>query len=182
MEATQAQLANFQQQLVQLQQQLFAALARAERAETERTQALNLAAAAAQQAAASAQQAATAATADPLANRPLVDNKNLGQPPKLKRRDLLPNWSEWKHKPFVFVGAHFKQQGKRVVEAMRWAETQRKQIEYENTMMDSRVIGWSYEFSEEIQTPDRFIQHAQEGFAALFPPNNCIRRGPRPTN
>ena len=79
MEAIQAQLANFQQQLEQLQQQLLAALARAERAENERTQALNLAAAA-QQAAASAQQAATAATADPLANRPLVDIKPSDNP------------------------------------------------------------------------------------------------------
>ena len=134
----------------QLQTQLLAALARAERAETERTQALN-SATAAQQAVALARQAATA---DPLTTRPLVDTKALGQPPKLKRRDLLPNWPEWKHKVLVFVSAHFKQHVKRVVEAVIWAELQRKQIDYDNELMDSRVVGSSYEFSQEQQQPD----------------------------
>ena len=60
----------------------------------------------------------------------------------------------------MYVSAHFKQHGRRVVESMRWAETQRKQIEYENVMGNSRVVGWSDEFSQEDQKPDRFIPNA----------------------
>ena len=118
----QQQIAQKAAQFTELQQQLVAALTRATQAETERTQALTLSAAA-QQAAASAATAAAAA-ATPLTNSQptLVDTKALGQPPKLRRRDSLPNWPEWKHKVFTFVNAYFKQNGKRVVEAMRWAE------------------------------------------------------------
>ena len=80
----QSQFTQQQEQSTQLQLQLTAALARAQPAETERTQALNLATAA-QQAVALAQQAATADST----NRPLIDTKALEQPPKLKRRDLF---------------------------------------------------------------------------------------------
>ena len=119
-------IAEQQTQFAQLQQQLVAALTRATQAETERTQALNMSAAA-QQSAATA--VTLAAQATPLTNShpTLVDTKALGQPPKLKRRDSLPNWPEWKHKVFIFVSAHFNQN-----EAMRGAEQQRTQLLEEN--------------------------------------------------
>ena len=80
------QLSQYQQQFTELQQQLTAALASAQKAGTERTQALQLAAAA-QQSAALAQQAVAAGTSS--SNQPFLDTKALGQPPKLKRRDLF---------------------------------------------------------------------------------------------
>ena len=130
LEALTQQVAQHQQQFAELQQQLTTALARAQQAETERTQALQLAAAA-QQAAALAQQAATTA---PLLNQPLLDTKALGQPPKLKRRDALPNWAEWKHKVFTNANAHFKSNGNKVLEAMRWAELQRRKASIETNV------------------------------------------------
>ena len=158
-------IAEQQAQFGQLQQQLLAALTRATQAETERTQALNLSAAA-QQAAATAVTAAAAAT--PFSQPALVDTKALGQPPRLKRRDTLPNWPEWKHKVFTFVNAHFKRNGKRVVEAMRWAEQQRKQLLEENLYSDERVLAWSAVFSDERNSPTYFIQDASETFSALY--------------
>ena len=145
-------IAEQQTQFGQLQQQLLAALARATQAEAERTQALNLSAAA-QQAAATAATAAAAAT--PLSNSQptLVDTNVLGQPPRLKRRDALPHRPEWKHKVFTFVNAHFKQNGKRVVDAMRWAEQQKKQLLEENLYSDERVLAWSSVFSDQHQSP-----------------------------
>ena len=135
-------IAEQQTQFGQLQQQVVAALTRATQAETERTQALNLSAAA-QQAAATAATAAAAATPVTNSQPVLVDTKALGHPPRLRRRDALPNWPEWKHKVFTFVNAHFKQNGKRAVEAMRWAEQQRKQLLEENLYSDERVLAWS---------------------------------------
>ena len=153
----QQQIAQQAAQFTELQQQLVAALTRATQAETERTQALNLSAAA-QQAAATA--ATVAAAATPLTNSQptLVDTKALGQPPKLRRRDSLPNWPEWKHKVFTFVNAYFKQNGKRVVEAMRWAEQQRKQLFEENLYSDERVLAWSSIFGDEVHSPTYFIK------------------------
>ena len=88
MEALQQQVIQISQQFIQqqqqfneLQQQLTAAIARAQQAETERTQALQLAAAA-QLALALAQQAINQLTTTPLTNQPLLDTKALGQAPK----------------------------------------------------------------------------------------------------
>ena len=64
--------------------------------------------------------------------------------------------------------AHFKQNGKRVVEAMRWAEHQRKQLLEENVYSHERVLAWSTVFSDQVHSPTYFIQDAQEVFSALY--------------
>ena len=164
----QQQVVKQQTQFAELQQQLVAALARAAQAETERTQALNLAAAA-QEAAARAATAATAAAAAPSIDaQTLVYTKALGQPPKLRRRDSLPSWPEWKHTMFTYMNAHIRKKGKKVVEAMRWAEQQRKQLLEENLYSDERVLAWSSIFSDQHQSPTYFIQDASEVFSALY--------------
>ena len=81
---------------------------------------------------------------------------------------MLPNWPEWKHKVFTFVNAHFRQNGKRVVEAMRWAGHQRKQLLEENLYSDERVLAWSSVFSDEDHSPTYFIKDASEVFSALY--------------
>ena len=153
------QIVEQRQQFAELQQQLLAALTRATQAETERTQALSLSTAA-QQAAATAVTAAAAASLITNSQPTLVDTKALGQPPRLKRRDTLPNWPEWKHKVFTFVNAHFRQNGKRVVEAMRWAEQQRKPLCEENLFSDERVLAWGTMFSDETHSPAYLIKDA----------------------
>ena len=81
---------------------------------------------------------------------------------------MLPNWPEWKHKVSTFVNAHFRQNGKRVVEAMRWAGHQRKQLLEENLYSDERVLAGSSVFSDEDHSPTYFIKDASEVFSALY--------------
>ena len=91
-----------------------------------------------------------------------MDARALGQPPKLKRRDALPNWAEWKHTVFTYANADFKGNGKKVLEAMRWAELQRKQVLEESFYGDERLVSWSDQFGNTV------IQNAAEVFSALY--------------
>ena len=68
---------------------------------------------------------------------------------------------------FTFVNAYFKQNGKRAVEAMIWAEQQREQLFEENLYSDERILAWSNVFSDAHQSPTYFIQDAQEVFSGL---------------
>lgn len=80
----------------------------------------------------------------------------------------MPYWAEWKHKVLTFVNAHFKQNGKGVVEAMCWAEQQRKQLLMDNLYSDEGVLAWSSVFRNRIHSPTYFIQDAQEVFSTLY--------------
>ena len=64
--------------------------------------------------------------------------------------------------------AHFKKYGKRMVDAMRWAETQKKQIVEENIFADERMVAWSSEFNDQQGNAAAFIENASESFAALY--------------
>ena len=99
-----------------------------------------------------------------------TDRQESLQPPPHSRQQChsLQIWPEWKHRVFIHVNAHFKKHGKKVVEAMRRAEQQWRQIWEENLYSDERVLSWSSVFSDRVHSPTYFIQDARELFSALY--------------